>query len=142
MKTCIKCGEQKPISEFYKDAIQKDKLRGPCKVCDINKSKAYRETFPEKAKKQVRSSKLKIKYGIDLPEFEKMKSSQNNKCAICFTEFTNPKYTCVDHCHTTSKVGAILCGNCNTMLGHAKDSTDILKSAILYLDKYANKEIL
>ena len=141
MKTCIKCGEQKPLSEFYKDAIRKDKLRGPCKVCDINKSKAYRETFPEKAKNQVRSSKLKIKYGINLPEFEKMKSSQNNKCAICFTEFTNPKYTCVDHCHSTGKVRAILCGNCNTMLGHAKDSTSILKRAILYLDKHANKEI-
>jgi hypothetical protein len=140
MKKCIKCGEQKPLSEFYKDAIRKDKLRGPCKICDINKSKAYRETFPEKAKKQVRSSKLKIKYGIDLNKFEEMKNSQNNKCNICNTEFTNPKFTCVDHCHTTGKVRAILCGHCNTMLGLAKDSTAILKSAILYLNKHAEKE--
>ena len=141
MKKCTKCGKQKPLSEFYKDAIRIDGLRGPCKVCDINKSRAYREQFPEKAKKQIRSSKLKIKYGINLDQFEAMKSLQNNKCSICEVEFTDPKYTCVDHNHTTGKVRAILCGHCNTMLGLAKESTDILKSAILYLDKHAKKEI-
>ena len=69
MKKCIKCGEEKPLSEFYKDSIRKDGLRGPCKVCDINKSRSYREQFPEKAKNQVRNSKLKTKYGIDLETF-------------------------------------------------------------------------
>lgn len=141
MKQCTKCGKQKPLSEFYKDAIRIDGLRGPCKTCDIEKSRAYREEFPEKSKKQVRSSKLKIKYGIDLKQFDAMKIAQNNKCAICNTEFTDPKYTCVDHNHTTGAVRAILCGHCNTMLGLAKESTATLKSAILYLDKHAKKEI-
>jgi len=140
MKKCIKCGVQKLLSEFYKDGIRLDGLRGPCKSCDIEKSRAYREEFPEKAKKQVRSSKLKIKYGIDLKQFDDMKSAQNNKCAICNSEFIDPKYTCVDHNHATGTVREILCGHCNTMLGLAKENTKTLKSAIMYLNKHAKKE--
>jgi hypothetical protein len=142
MKQCTKCGVQKPLFEFYKDAIRSDGLRGTCKICDIKKSRTYREQFPEKSKKQVRNSKLKIKYGIDLDQFEAMKSLQNNKCSICEIEFTDPKYTCVDHDHTTGAVRSILCGHCNTMLGLAKESTKTLNSAILYLDKHAKKEKL
>ena len=140
MKKCTKCGVEKPLFEFYKDAIRKDGLRGPCKTCDIKKSRLYRKNFPEKSKNQVKSSKLKIKYGIDLPEFKQMKDTQNNKCAICKSEFINSKYTCVDHNHTTGKIRAILCHNCNTGLGHFKENTDSLKSAVEYLKKYNLKD--
>lgn len=37
LKTCTKCGEQKPMSEFYKD-------RGDCKLCKNERSKAYAES--------------------------------------------------------------------------------------------------
>lgn len=35
----------------------------------------------------------------------------------------------------TNKVRGLLCHNCNVSLGHFKDSTDILKNAIYYLEK-------
>jgi len=33
MKTCTKCGEMKPLSEFYKDKHSKDGLTSWCKAC-------------------------------------------------------------------------------------------------------------
>lgn len=137
MKTCSKCNETKPLSEFYTDRSLPGGKRNYCSVCDRKKAQNYREKFPEKAKMQVRSSKLKIKYGIDLDKFNLMVTEQNNKCAICETVFWAPKYTCVDHCHKTGKVRAILCGPCNTGLGLFKESTQILEKAIQYLKTHA-----
>ena len=36
-KRCSKCGEVKPVEEYYKDRTRKDGLRGLCKTC-TNKS--------------------------------------------------------------------------------------------------------
>lgn len=33
MKTCTKCGQEKPLGEFYKQKGSKDGLRSHCKVC-------------------------------------------------------------------------------------------------------------
>jgi hypothetical protein len=136
MKTCTKCGETKPLSEFYIDRAKPDGKRNFCSTCDKEKSKNYREKFPEKSKDQVRSSKLKIKYNIDLLKFKSMVQDQENKCAICKKEFWDPRYTCVDHCHTTGKVREILCGPCNTGLGLFKESEETILNALKYLKKH------
>ena len=69
----------------------------------------------------------KNSYGLSLEDVEDMKRAQNNKCAVCDTEFTtDKKFTCacVDHDHATGKVRDILCKHCNTALGHMKDDPD------------------
>src|SRR3990172_4560856 len=38
MKTCIKCNQTKPSTDFYKHNKAKDKLASKCKMCD----KAYK----------------------------------------------------------------------------------------------------
>ena len=43
-KTCTKCGETKPVSEFYKHKRAKDGLASHCKVCHNASVKAYRQT--------------------------------------------------------------------------------------------------
>ena len=40
-KTCIKCGEVKPLSEFYKDKGKKDGHYGACKKCVLQLRKEY-----------------------------------------------------------------------------------------------------
>jgi hypothetical protein len=139
MKKCTKCGEQKPLSEFYKDSLKLDKLRNSCKVCDRLKSHTWRKADPIKTRECWRASKLKKKYNITNEKYENMKTEQNNKCAICDNVLGFGHLSAIDHCHKTGMVRGLLCRGCNLLLGNAKDSTDILKSAILYLDKHAKK---
>ena len=47
-KTCAKCKENLPTSEFYKDKCKRDGLMGKCKACRKSYQKAYREANPEK----------------------------------------------------------------------------------------------
>ena len=47
----------------------------------------------------------------------------------------------VDHEHSTGVVRGLLCTNCNTMLGHAKDNPDTLRAGIDYLAKHNTKSL-
>jgi hypothetical protein len=62
---------------------------------------------------------------------------QHSVCRICGTD--NPggrgKVFSVDHDHQTGKVRGLLCHHCNVGLGNFKDSIDILKKAISYLEE-------
>jgi hypothetical protein len=70
------------------------------------------------------------KYRITYATYLKMVDEQDNLCAIC-SDPMDPPY--VDHCHDTLKVRGLLCHNCNTVLGHAKDNPTILINAAKYL---------
>lgn len=62
-----------------------------------------------------------------------MLTDQNRTCAICKNPFeTRPE---VDHDHGTGRVRGLLCGNCNKMLGHARDNVSVLNAAIQYLQR-------
>ena len=123
MKKCTKCGVEKPLSEYYKNSSQKSGLQSKCKPCH-------------------EKSKMKSKvgaYGLTLEQYDMLFIEQNNCCAICNKKFTSKKHTHIDHCHTTKKVRALLCHGCNTAIGLLKESPEILKSALNYLEKYTGK---
>jgi len=44
MKSCSRCNETKPLSEFYKDRSKKDGLTGFCKSCMKTHQRTYRQT--------------------------------------------------------------------------------------------------
>lgn len=99
----------------------------------------YRKQNPEKFKK-YEVQRRHLKYN----EFLELKQVQNNKCAICKKEehvlhLGKPRELAVDHCHNTGKIRGLLCTNCNKVLGHAKDSIEILTRAIEYLEESWNK---
>jgi hypothetical protein len=75
------------------------------------------------------------KYRITYDTYLKMVEDQDNLCAICSGSM-DPPY--VDHCHDTLKVRGLLCHNCNTVLGHAKDNPTILINAAKYLGAIVN----
>jgi hypothetical protein len=69
---------------------------------------------------------------------------QNYLCAICGnpeTRMFKGKITklAIDHCHKTGEVRGLLCHKCNSILGYANDSIELLANAIKYLSK--DKEI-
>ena len=73
------------------------------------------------------------KYNLTKEQYNTILLEQNNKCAICQDTLTKPH---IDHCHTSGKVRAVLCSNCNTGIGKFKDDIDKLQRAIDYLNKY------
>jgi hypothetical protein len=74
---------------------------------------------------------------MTVSEHEEMVNAQNGQCAIC-NERTK---LVIDHCHTTKKVRALLCDHCNKGLGFFSDKTELLKSAIAYLEKHSTAPV-
>lgn len=47
MKTCYRCKESKPESEFYKCVAARDGLNTRCKLCVLGSQKEYRTRYPQ-----------------------------------------------------------------------------------------------
>jgi hypothetical protein len=84
MKKCSKCGERKPVGNFYKDNNKKDRLYCLCKdFCSIKALKnldtlnEWKKIHPENVKKSDREKHIRKKYGITSTEYETMLSTQN-----------------------------------------------------------------
>jgi hypothetical protein len=88
-------------------------------------AREFRRRHPDR----VKNVRLRFAYGIDLSKYQELSVSQQGVCAIC-------KIECklfVDHDHATGKIRGLLCNACNLLLGKAKDSVEVLTSAVLYL---------
>lgn len=61
---------------------------------------------------------------------------QAGRCAICKINKTQEKKPlAADHDHQTGIVRGLLCIKCNNLLGLSRDSTEVLRAAISYLEK-------
>ena len=125
---CCRCRYVKVKSEFF-DWMYFHADHPYCKLCRRKASLA-----------SARKANLKNKYGMDFNEYTKILEGQKGKCAICKKNETHVNHRsgksirlAVDHCHLTGVIRGLLCGNCNLMLGSAKDSLKTLRSAIKYL---------
>lgn len=142
-KTCIACGEMKPLNMYSKNAASRDGHIGTCKKCKAKqqrerRAKAKASGAPtEKAIKDAkrrRNNHLKISYGIDESVYKKMYEEQHGVCAICKQpESIEGRRLCVDHSHITGDVRGLLCSNCNRGIGLLKDSPELLRNAFYYL---------
>jgi hypothetical protein len=72
---------------------------------------------------------------MTLEEFDILLNEQKYNCPICKKDLSkiNSKFIHVDHDHSTGVIRGIICNNCNTILGHCNDDSEILRSAIEYL---------
>ena len=138
MKTCTKCGEQKPLSEFSRRYDYPDlRYRSYCKPC----VKEYSKKQHLKNRNKRISQKLLKAYGITLDQKLEILKKQHNKCAICNAELNSITAAHVDHCHISGKVRGILCTRCNPGIGYFQDNLENLKSALKYLKKHQKKVI-
>lgn len=85
-KVCIKCGVDKPLSEYGKQSANKDGLYYHCKECVSTYHKA-RYNDP-KYRDYQRVTSLRATFGISLEEYELMLNEQGGVCAICKKEET------------------------------------------------------
>lgn len=86
------------------------------------------------------SNRLMYTYGISLADYNRLLTSQNNSCAICGKPPLKRKLA-VDHNHASQRVRGLLCFRCNTLLGLAYDSAQILKTALDYIQKHNELDI-
>jgi hypothetical protein len=64
--------------------------------------------------------------------------TQNGVCAVC-GEPPNTKRLAVDHDHQTGEIRGLLCMHCNTALGKMRDSPDLLRKLLGYLEQNIEK---
>ena len=97
---------------------------------------------PIEWQRRQREQNLSFKYGLSIEKLERIVTEQDGCCAICGIQQGGTKYKrlCVDHCHSSKRIRGLLCHNCNHLLGHAKDNSEILYNAAKYLENhYANE---
>jgi hypothetical protein len=116
---CTKCDTHKPVEDFCRDKSRKGR-GGRATRCRGCASLAKRHTL----------------YGITPDEYRAMHAAQDGRCAIC----GDAGDLAVDHCHTGGQVRGLLCALCNRALGLMRDDTDLLASAISYLQT-ARREV-
>lgn len=139
-KECRKCNKVKVHADFHRDSSNKYGLAYWCKECAcasgrkhhsrrMKEDASYREAMKTRFKKR--------KYGLTQEEYVEKLIAQGCKCAICGVELpTEGSFTHLDHSHTTGKIRAFLCTNCNRGLGHFKESVDFLMTAVQYLRQH------
>jgi len=142
-KVCTKCGKRKPITEY--SVIQRNNkpyILPSCKQCqnqhrtDYRKRTHYTRDWQQRNTLKCRSFRLKFKFGLTLEDYQDLLIGQHGKCAICGTTDTSPLPNfCVDHDHLTGKIRGLLCFKCNLMLGLIRDNIEILDSAVEYLNR-------
>lgn len=155
MKTCSKCKSEKDRSEFYLSTQTKDGLYGWCKLCHGRRSKERSSGWTEEERAVDRERKRrwlernpgkqagytrKLRYGISELQYQEMMEAQMGFCGIGGCD--RPIHS-VDHDHsccpgqkTCGKcVRALLCRECNVMLGLAQDDPQRLRNAAEYLEE-------
>ena len=124
-RKCSTCGEVKAGTRenFYGNQGSLDGLHAKCLEC------FYRE---------APGLGYMHRYGITIEERDTIFESQNQRCAICHQaglEWGNSiSGWALDHNHRTGRIRGVLCGHCNTGIGHLRDDTTTLASAIAYLE--------
>lgn len=159
-KTCLDCGQAKPLVEFHRRGNGR---RSRCRSCRIliegekqrvksaawyarNKGKvseAYhanpepKKDYVRRNRERYRNNRLIREYGITTAEYQSILEFQGGGCAICGRKDSGGfgKYLHVDHCHEMGTVRGILCHHCNVAIGSLKHDPPLLTKAINYLSR-------
>lgn len=136
-KTCRKCEQSKPTTDFHRDKKNKDGYYYSCKECaSADQKRLYDQRKLDKAAKT-----LVWQYNITQEQYDEMMERQGGTCAICDQPCPSGKRLHVDHDHSCCPgikscgkcVRGLLCTNCNNGLGRFKDDVALLGKAITYL---------
>ena len=131
-KTCKTCGQTKALDCFSK-GNGKHKKCNVCKKCDSQRRREYHASLTPEQKKQKaiaqRIGDYRRIYGLPDELAKQLANNREGVCQIC----GETKFLVVDHCHASGVVRGLLCQQCNSVLGYAKDKINVLQNAIKYL---------
>jgi len=92
-----------------------------------------------------RRADLKRSFGLSIEQYQELHDAQGGVCAICGEAETKErngrvKWLAVDHDHETGEVRALLCQNCNHMIGHSRERPELLEAGAAYLRRHEKKD--
>jgi hypothetical protein len=146
MKTCTKCGVEKPLTEFYLKNLGDRRVRryGHCKECHKKLTKAWLN----KTENRLRINALaqprqqSRKYGLTLAEYKALLAKMPDGCEVCgkVPSFENQgrRTLYIDHDHATGKIRGFLCHGCNFAIGMVYEDPEVLRRLALYLERHRN----
>lgn len=163
METCIRCGNRKPLTDFYRQAGMRDGYRNDCKKCmkvvrrawyernrdyAISRAQRWRDANPDRyeesrrrnreenrdhLRKINRSGHLRRKYGLTPADYEFLRITQGDLCAICGEREETGLH--IDHHHETGLIRGLLCGKCNKAIGLLREDPTLFEAASAYLQR-------
>ena len=89
-KTCTKCGEEKPLDSFPKQAAGKLGLSSQCRACNIARSRKWRENNRERHKASVANWCAKNKVRRNQKEKERRDKVRAEGGTVCTWAKDNP----------------------------------------------------
>jgi len=116
-KVCSFCGVEKPKTAFSPRSDRTSGIQSECKECKPHIQR-------------------KSRYGITREQYDEMVEAQSGVCAICMRSCRTGQALGVDHDHSTGRVRALLCRNCNAGLGNFGENAEMLTTALAYLLQY------
>lgn len=160
-KRCSKCGEVKPLNEYYAMRGMRDGHRNDCIECNkaakrerhARNPERYRERArqwaddnPERraayqaeyrqrpeVKRRARDAYFLRTYGVTAADVDAMLEDQSGGCAICGRKPDRLASMHIDHDHEHGHLRGLLCLSCNQGLGQFRDDPSLLLRAIVYL---------
>lgn len=114
---CNTCDEFLPHGQFSSSSVAVGEHM--CSACRARKAS---------------SRHLARDFGLNDEEYDALLASQAGGCAICLRPPKKIRLH-IDHNHKTGMIRGLLCSWCNhQLLSSARDSVDILRSAVAYLE--------
>ena len=114
--------------------------KGLCRDCYVrdyqrNNKRVYKERHKAKIERDRRVYYLQRNYGLTEETYLKMLAKYHNACWICgLVPGEGRRRLSVDHDHKTGRVRGLLCYPCNKGISLFKDSPELLRKAIDYLE--------
>lgn len=132
LKRCPSCETPKPLIAYWNDRHTADGKGSYCIECA---SSAKRADYAERRVELLLRTQAR-KFGVTVEWLEETLLAQGGVCAICQRPCVSGRALAVDHNHQTGAIRGLLCANCNRALGLLQDSTSVVMSALLYLQKW------
>ncbi|MFE7780319.1 endonuclease VII domain-containing protein [Streptomyces nigrescens] len=141
-KVCSICKETKPRDMFGRRT--NGYSRSECKPCAAARTRKWVKENPERMRALNRATTLRRYYGITEAQYDSLLEAQDGLCLICRSPGDPDRRVplVVDHCHDSMRIRGLLCNPCNQGIGFLRDSVEILRSAIEYLEAEETAECL
>jgi hypothetical protein len=142
-KVCTMCGEEKPLTSFRsRGGDMRHLVKSRCNSCLYTEHRRWVLDNPERVREYRNKdswtlAKRCARRGITPEQLISAYERQEECCAICKVEIELID-SAIDHNHETGEFRGVLCKQCNRALGMFKDSPQVLKNAVEYLEAFGN----